>query len=373
MPITRRRYLTFAALSIAAACGRKKGTGYPGYALIATSGETTMAVVDLLSFKLLSPIPLGAAPTAVIQGPGGKRSYILTPSSGSIHVLNPALEIVARRKLADQVSQVLLSADGATILAISAANHELILADAASLAVRRRYKLRAEPVSLDANSNGDIAIGLRGESGIDFFPRDSAHRQAAVDGEPGVVRFRADGKVLIVSKPAARSLSILNVPDLQLMADLPLAMQPDNLCFLPDGGQLFVTGEGVDAVAIVFPYRTLEVEQTILAGRSPGVMACCESPPYLFVASSNGSDLTILNVENRKVIGILEVGLQPRFIAITPDNQYALVLNVGSNDMAVIRITAIHPTWDGLRNGVALFTLLPVGSRPVHAAVIPRA
>jgi DNA-binding beta-propeller fold protein YncE len=372
MPTTRRRCLTFAAFSIAAACGPKKGTGYPGYALIANSGDTTLAVVDLLSFKLLRPIPLGAAASAVIPGPGGKRTYILTPSSGSIHVLNPTLEVVARRKLADELSQVLLSADGATILAISAASRELIVADAASLAVMRRHKLRAEPVSLDVNTNGDIAIGLDGESGIDFFARGGAQRQAAVDGKPGVVRFRADGKVLIVSKPTARSLSILNVPGLQLMADLPLAMQPDNLCFTPEGGQLFVTGEGMDAVAIVFPYRTLEVDQTILAGRSPGVMACSDSPRYLFVASSDGSDLTILDVDSRKVVGILQVGLQPRFIAITPDNQYALVLNAGSNDMAVIRITAIHRTWDGMRNGVALFTLLPVGSRPVHAAIVPR-
>ena len=51
-------------------------------------------------------------------------------------------------------------------------------------------------------------------------------------------------------------------------------MQPENLCFNSDQGQLFVTGEGMDGVAIVFPYNTLEVEQTVLAGRDPGVMAC---------------------------------------------------------------------------------------------------
>ncbi|HEX4769479.1 MAG TPA: hypothetical protein VH351_01520 [Bryobacteraceae bacterium] len=370
MLLTRRRCLSLAALSLTA-CSPKKGTGYPGYVLIATSGDTTLAVVDLLSFKLLNPIPLDASPTAVVPG-GPDHCYVLTPSSGSVHVINSSLKRVATRKFSDELSELFLSPDRRNLLAISAASREFIVVDAASLAVVHRYQLRSEPISLDVNAAGDVAIGLRGAPNLVFFRRGVEGREAAVDGEPGSLRFRRDGKVLIVAKPAARSLSILTVPNMQLMADLPLAMQPDNLCFNSDGGQLFVTGEGMDAVAIVFPYQTLEVEQTILAGRSPGVMACSNAPPYLlFVANSNGSDLSILDIDTRRVVGILGVGLRPSFIAITPDNQYALILNGGSNDMAVIRITAIRPSYQK-KNGVALYTMLPVGTAPVHAAIMDR-
>jgi len=370
MFLTRRRCLSVAALSLVA-CSPKKGTGYPGYVLIATSGDTTLAVVDLLSFKLLDPILLDASPTAVMAG-GNQHSYVLTPASGSVHVIDSSLKRVASGKFSDELSALLLSPDGRNLLAISATSREFIVAEAASLAVLHRYKLRSEPISLDVNVAGDVAIGLRGAPNLVFFRRGVAGREAAVDGEPGSIRFRRDGKALIVAKPAAHSLSILTVPNMQLMADLPLAMQPDNLCFNADGGQLFVTGDGMDAVAIVFPYQTLEVEQTILAGRSPGVMACSNAPPYfLFVASSDGSDLSILDIETRRVVGIVGVGLRPSFIAITPDNQYALILNRGSNDMAVIRITAIRPSYQK-KNGVALYTMLPVGTTPVHAAVINR-
>ena len=36
---------------VAGACGRKKASGYDGYALVATSGERSLAVVDLTAFK----------------------------------------------------------------------------------------------------------------------------------------------------------------------------------------------------------------------------------------------------------------------------------------------------------------------------------
>ena len=130
----------------------------------------------------------------------------------------------------------------------------------------------------------------------------------------------------------------------------------------------------MDGIAIVFPYRILQVDQTVLAGRDPGVMAVSESPAYLFVASASGSDICIMNIENRRVIALVDVAQQPGFITLTPDNQYALVLNEASGDMAVIHASAIRQSFldSAHKTGAALFTMLPVGDRPVHAIVVPR-
>jgi DNA-binding beta-propeller fold protein YncE len=193
----------------------------------------------------------------------------------------------------------------------------------------------------------------------------------------GALRFRADGERLLVANLHERCISALTTPDLQTIADLPLAMQPENLCFNADQGQLFVSGKGMDAVAIIFPYNALEVDQTVLAGRDPGVMACSENPPYLFVGSDSGSDVSILNIDSRKMIGIVDAGQRPTFIAVTPDSQYALVLSQRAGTMAVIHIAAVAANAGNAakwRNKLTagLFTLLPVGDRPVHAAIIRR-
>jgi hypothetical protein len=73
------------------------------------------------------------------------------------------------------------------------------------------------------------------------------------------------------------------------------------------------------------------------------------------------------------VIAITPVGTNPNFIAITPDSNYALVLNETSGDMAVIRtgsiVRLVAERWRSRRG--ALFMMIPVGSKPVSAAVTP--
>lgn len=370
MRITRREWsLSFVAL---AACARKKATGFPGYALISTSGENSVAVVDLARFRLARQIDVGAPPTAVVSG--SDRSFVLTPSTGSVHVLDAGLHRVSSHKLADELSGIRLTADGRLLVAIANAPAEFITADARSLQVIRRQKLDATPVALDIASPTYAAVSTAHGS-INLFHLETGRSwRAQMPAEIGAVRFRADAQLLFAANLGERSLTAVNVPSLQVIADLPLAMKPQNLCFNADAGQLFVSGEGMDAVAIVFPYDTLEVEQTILAGRDPGFMACSANPAYLFVASHSGSDVCILGVASRKIIGIVEVGVRPSYITVTPDSQYALVLDELSGDMAVIRVTGIRTNAEANRtkSGAALFTMIPVGARPVHAAIVPK-
>lgn len=371
MEMTRREWMALAGMAVAGACSRKKGTGYDGYALIATSGENSLAVVDLRAFTLLKPIPLGAPPTAVIAGPSDGRSYVLSGTTGTVHIVDDNLNRVSSKKVADELLNLRITPDGKRLVAVASGTHELIEMDPLSLHVLRRHKLEARAIGLDISTSSYAGLST-GERGIlELFNLVTGQRaRTRFAGRIGAVRFRSDGALLLVANLHDRSLTALEVPSLQVVADLPLAMQPDNLCFSSDGGQVFVSGAGMDGVAIVFPYNTLEVEQTILAGRTPGVMASSESPPYLFVASRNASDVCILDVTTRKMIGIVEVGGLPGHIAITPDSQYALVLGERSGDMAVIHIPAIRG--NRLKSGASLFTMIAVGDRPIDAAIVAR-
>lgn len=354
------------------ACSRKKGVGYDGFALIAASGSDSLAVVDLRAFKLLKPIHLGAPPTAVVSGAADGRTYALTGSTGTVHIIDCNLNRVASRKFADELSDIAVAPDGKDVVAITSAGRELMEIDGLSLRVIRRHKLEAQPIGLDIAPTQYAAVST-GEHGVVevFNLVNGRQARTRLAGPIGDVRFRRDGALLLVANLRDRLLTALEVPSLRVMADLPLAMQPDNLCFNSDGGQAFISGAGMDGVAIVFPYNTLEVEQTVLAGRAPGAMACSEDPGYLFVASRNASDVCIFDINTRKMIGIVEVGGLPGHMVITPDSQYALVLGEKSGDMAVIHIPAIRGNkW---KSGASLFTMIPVGDKPIDIAIVPRA
>lgn len=184
----------------------------------------------------------------------------------------------------------------------------------------------------------------------------------------GLVRFRSDGRQLIAANYSNRSLSIVRAEDCVPVVDLPVAMEARHFCFKPDGGQLFVTDGERDGVAIVYPYST-EVDRAVLAGKSPGAMYACTGLPYLLVANRLSSDITILDMTTGRLVAIVPVGNSPDFVTVTPDQQYALALNQGSGDMAVIRLTNVRSR----RNKTApLFTMVAVGDTPQSMIVLPQ-
>jgi DNA-binding beta-propeller fold protein YncE len=376
--LSRREWLAAGTAAFTGACGRKVGAGFAGYALIATSGEHDISVVDLDRFRLFKQVAVGGSPSAVIDGL--QANYVLTPDTGSVHAVSRDFERVNSKKLSDKLTGLKLTPEKKHIIALSGPSREVIEADAHSLDVTRKWKLSAEPVALDIAPDGTVAVSTGAHGTVELINRQTGKiLRKDLNSKLGQVLFRRDGKLLLVANCQARTLTALQPDDLQVVVELALAMEPQNLCFKPDGGQLFVTGQGMDGIAIAFPYFTLEVEQTVLGGRDPGPMACSDVPSeYLLVASASGSDVCILTVSRRKVVGIVEVGQKPSCILITPDNNYALVLNEGSGDIAVIRINSIQDRLSDAakmrgKAGASLFTMIPVGAKPVHGVVVRKA
>jgi DNA-binding beta-propeller fold protein YncE len=379
----RRELLALGAVFLGSGCGRKRATGFPGYAVVGSAGEQSAVLVDLNTFRVASRLPLKAAPSLVIAD--SDRGYVLTPSNGTVHLIDCTRQALAGSwRLKGDLNLIRITPGRPRLVATSPGDGELVVADPEHRKVLRRVKLAATPGDLDIqvhSRNRRMYAALSGgRSGIvEVVDLESgAHRKRQIDGDLGCIRFRKDGEVLFAGGYNAQVLHVLDTETLETICELPLPMRPDNLTFSADKGQLFVSGSGMDGISIVFAYRTIEVEQTVLAGYQPGVMACSDNPNYLFVASRGGSEISILNIDSRKIVALTQVGTMPSRIAITPDQQYALVLNEGSGDLAVIRIPAIGnmrakagtlPSGIITLRGVSLFAMIPIGQRPTDLAV----
>ena len=258
-----------------------------------------------------------------------------------------------------------------------------------SVKVGRRIRLASVPDAFDLgldsrDSRGAMAaIASRQDGSIVLasLTRGAVERTIAAGAEPTLVRFQPlDGKQLLVGSGPGRSVAIFDVASGKPVVRLQLPVAPRHFCFDTTEGQLFVTGDGMDAVVIVFPYST-EVDQSVLAGRAPGAMAAIgpsaqypKAPYYLLVANPETDGITVLDVDTRRLVAVVQVGRGPIQILITTDRQYALVLNERSGDLAVIRISSLAATPTGAprRFTAPLFALIPVGEGPVSAAVVER-
>ena len=383
--ITRRGLLRGGVSGLglfAAACARKGVTGYPGYMLVAAAADRAINAVDLNVFRLAHRIELNAAPSGILTSVAAPALAVAeTGSNGTLHLIDTAsLSQRGTIRIADEIARTRLLPEGNQAVSISRTARQLIITDLAAGKVVKRFRLTAVPVEIDVTGRGSkqvrVAVSFGDKGWVEQFDlRTGASQPREISASVGPLRYRKDGQLLLVSNYAGRSITALDCEQLDVVAELPTAMKPETLCFSADQGQLFVGGSGMDAVAIVFVYQPMIVEQTVLAGQSPGAMSTSAAPPYLFVASKTGPEINILSVTSRKLIAVVQAGPGTRQILITPDDQFALVLNEYSGDLAVIRIPVIEA--NRLRSGLinrtksaaSLLTMFPVGDQPVAAAI----
>lgn len=364
---------TALALPLALAACRRAGGPFTGYAFVANQEGGAIAVVDLSVMAVAKHIAIEGAPAEVYAGAIRPAVYALTPETGTVHEIHPeALRVERRMSVGARAARMLLSPDEARLYVLVREPRSLVAIDLEDFRLAWRLPLPEEPAHMALSTGGETAAVSSGESLrlVDLKMRRLGPPLG--QGAFGEVRFLRNSRAVVAANLDAQLLSVYRAarPDQErleesrLIAHLPLAVRPEHLCFSRDGGQLFITGAGMDAVVIVYPYDTPQVAETVLAGHAPGAMAASAS--LLFVANPAAGDVSILSIATHRVIAVAQVGSDPGFIAVTPDDEYALVLNRQSGDVAVLRLAAIQPN---RFKSASLLTVIPVGSRPVSAAV----
>jgi DNA-binding beta-propeller fold protein YncE len=373
--LSRRRLLIAAAAGAASACAPAKAVGYRGYCLVANRGGRNVGVVDLLRFKLRKQIPLDAEPSEIVAHPFASKAFVLSPESGTVWEIDTERLAISRRvRIANRALDISLAQGGKALWVLSRDPAELVELSFDSFTPRRRVRLPWAPNGFTLGATNLAAVAGYANRSIAIVSLDQAAVARVIDAkdEPSILHFRKDGAQLIAGSHPERALTIFDPASGKTVVRLPVAIAPRNFCPDNTGGQLYVTGDGMDAVVVIYPYET-EVGQTILAGHAPGAMAVTQGdPPLLLVANPENDRITALDATNtgKSLVTVVDVGQEPHRIVITPDNEYALALNRRSGDLSVIRRVALS-NGRPFRRPTPLFTMIPAGEEPVAAVVVP--
>lgn len=361
-----------AAGLVSAACQKKKSRGFSGFAFVSNYEGQAIAVVDLQTFTVVRHIRLGQSPTSLLAHPFRPSVLALTPATGTLHRIDlGTMAVEVSRAFTRTATAMRLDPSGNSLWLLAPAERKLV-----------RIRLDTlDPDAIIALPEGCRDIDIAPESGLPYaavnlgdsgrvammnLSTRKVQYELKVGAQTGPIRFLKNGKLLLAGSPADQLLVVFDVATGQRVVELPLSLKPERFCFKQDGGQLFITGAGQDAVAVVYPFQT-QVAGTILAGHEPGAMATSLNPDFLFIANRASGEVTVLDIQTQKVRAVVPVGQDPDYICVTPDNNFALVLNRRSGDMAVIRVDAMA----GRRTKAGpLFTMIPVGSMPVAAVVV---
>ncbi len=343
---------------------------------MANQAGRSVAAVDLTRFRVRKQIALDAAPSAVVAHPTQAKVYVLAPDAGTVYEIDAAkLDVTRRAKAGNSAMGMRLSAKGDALWVLYRDPAGLVQVPLESMRPGSRIQT-PPPGDFDLSEDGRAAVASLHTREVFLASLEGGQgRTIRCTDEPSLVRFRKDGRQVLVASTPARSLSIFDTASGQSVVRLQLPIEPRNISMKPDGGEVFLTGSGMDAVVVVYPYET-EIAETYLAGRAPAAMAVSDVPAYLMVANPQTSTVTVLDFNNNgKLVATVEVGQEPGQIVMTParpgEDQYALVLNEASGDLAVIRVNTLLNS-DPLRRYQPrpVFTMIPIGEKPVSAAVV---
>ncbi len=358
---------------VATACGRKRAPRYHGLLFVSSGEGKSVAVADLAFFRRVTEIPLGVAPDQLLHS--GGLVFAVCRDGQSLMEIDPMkLAVVGKIGLPGKPVSARLASDGASALILTEEPNLLLSVDLAKRRVTARLPLPGAARDLDLNEM-QVAISIPSRNSVARVSLPSFKMAGITDvAVPcAALRFRRDGKTILAGATAAREIVTIDSASGKLLARLPLPLAPSRFSFNDDGGQMFVTGAGEDAVAIVKPFQN-EVDQTILAGHTPYAMAVSDSLNLLFVTNLESGDLTILDIETRTVAASVHVGENPGDVVLTPDGEYALVIDRRTGNVSVVRIPSVlghDPGALGKARTKPLFTVFPTVADARSAIIVP--
>lgn len=128
-----------------------------------------------------------------------------------------------------------------------------------------------------------------------------------------------------------------------LTARIKLKGQPNKMCLNDDGTRLYVAQDESDSVAVIDTANDKVVENIFVGGPSQfslfssgetgnntNSVTLGPSGKFLYVTNGTANDVAVVNLGEKKVIGLIPTGLYPGSVSLNGDGGYMYVVNAKS-------------------------------------------
>lgn len=313
---------------------------------------------------------------------------ILQSNSGgdNIHIIDPATnQVVGEIDGIPVPHGVSYHPDGSAIYVSNEYDHTVDVVDARTLEVTKQIPLTGGPNNIAITPDGSrlyVAI-TAGGAGVDVIDTRTQTNVRFIPTAGGVhnVFVTPDGRHVVAGMIGARMLTVIDTQTDQPVWSVEFAeggVRPMEFDVNPDGSTKYIYVEISDWHGFfVVDFETHEVVARIenpdlplsqvdadaLQGSPSHGIARSPDGRTLWVASKPHNSVYAYSLPDLDVIGRVEVGHHPDWLAVTPDSRYLYSANAGSNDVSVVD-----------RESMREIARIPVGHTPkrVHMAVLPR-
>ncbi len=142
------------------------------------------------------------------------------------------------------------------------------------------------------------------------------------------------------------SLYVYDLKEKKVKKQIPLGGEGYSCVLSDDGKMLYATCWGCDKV-ILFDTRKQEIAGSIPVGDNPNDLCITRNGKYLFVANANDNSVSVISLEQKRVIEILNSALYPNSpsgsttnsLALSDDEKTLYIANADNNCLAVFDVS----------------------------------
>jgi len=301
--------LAIVSIAIVVSLGLARGRrSDPGSLLVLNKAESTLAIIDPTTLKVVARVPTGEAPHEVTASADGRFAFVTNYGTGpqpgnSISVI----DISARKEVKRVDLGPLFRPHG-----IACANGKVYFTIEGSRAVARY-----DP----APGRIDWILGT-GQSGTHML-----------------VIGRGTSK-LYTANIGSDTISAIEPPQgtgSWKLTQIAVGKNPEGIDMSPDDREVWVAHRGDGQLSIV-DTSTDKVKEVINAGRGPIRVKFTPDGKRVLVSDSQTGEVIVFDASTRKEIRRISVGAVPVGILMQPDGRRAFVASTQANKVSVINL-----------------------------------
>jgi len=346
-------------------------------AYVANRGGGSVSAIDLAARQVITTVAVGHRPYGVVVSPDGGWLYVAEQGMDRLSVLDTVTwEKLASYPVDDRPSGLALTGDGQTLFVTHLLGNRMTVFDAPSVVVYLPLVLRPWSKSMEASARQG-AFGPPSSTTLDK-PRvsDKRDREAAERGITlisSAVPLWPDSNLIqaVVLGPCPpgdggpSSMECAYVPHTQSLSSNPnltfeTTVRPQ-VSIVDVASREHLIGQHFDLSGIDPPAVGLPFDAAVTSGGGE-----------LWVVNAASNDLTVVDLEMRQRAAHVEVGANPRAIALAEDGAVAYVNNTLDGTVSVIDTGAYTVTNVITVTDIPLPPLLLRGKQLFHTSADPR-
>ncbi|NQT81718.1 beta-propeller fold lactonase family protein, partial [bacterium] len=337
-------------------------------AYITCEGSDSLVIADLESRKVVTEIEVGHQPHGVCLNPAETVAYVSNRGSDTVSVVDLAKnKVAATIVVGDEPHGVITDTSGDTVYVVNAGTSDISVIDPRKRTEVKRLAAGRGPWAIDRSPDGKLLYVTNNLSHFVQFRTPSLSEVSVIDTkkkqvinriwvqEANLVQgidFSPDGEFALVTLlrtknlvPIVRVLQgwvITNGLGVlwkdgrvdQVLLDEPNSCfaDPTDVVITPDGRFAYVTGGGIDAVAVVDLPKLLGILKSasdderskiipnhlgmptefvvrrIPTGKNPRGLAISPDGRFVYVAAALDDAITIIDTAKQEVVGAIDLG-----------------------------------------------------------------